>query len=654
MSLPNGRVRILHLEDNPRDSELIHELLASDGLEAEFVRVAGRQDFEAAVRREAFDAVLTDYSVPDYDGMSALRFAKSIDATVPVIVISGSLGEEAAVQCLKHGATDYLLKDRLDRLGPALRRALHEAKEERQRRLAEAALRESEERFRQLAETIDDVFWNTTPDCQTINYVSPAFERVWGRTLAELRQKPTLWIDCIRAADRPRVLEALKRLARGEDFEIEYRIGSTGNGARWILDRRFPLRDAEGKVYRTVGVARDITERKELEAQLRRAQRVESVGLLASGIAHDMNNILAPIMMSAPLLRMSLSAAEAENVLSGIEVSAQRGAALVRQLLILSRGVEGERRAVSPAVIISDIIKIFAETFPRNIAIHTRVPDSVWSVHGDATQLHQVVLNLCVNARDAMPDGGALTVSVKNTEVDEQYVSLNPDAKPGRYVLIRVEDTGVGVAPEIMDRIFDPFFTTKEVGKGTGLGLATVLGIVKGHGGFVRLQSESGRGTTFEIFLPASDAIEQSPAGGARAEAPRGHEELILIVDDEENIRAVLRDTLVRHNYKVVSASNGVEATALFAANPGIKLVLTDLDMPLMDGVSLGRVLRRLNGAVKIVVSTGLTGRSGVDKRQQELNALEINAVLTKPYTAEKLLQVVHDTLDGEPALVKL
>jgi CheY-like chemotaxis protein len=305
-------------------------------------------------------------------------------------------------------------------------------------------------------------------------------------------------------------------------------------------------------------------------------------------------------------------------------------------------------------VIISDIIKIFAETFPRNIAIHTRVPDSVWSVHGDATQLHQVVLNLCVNARDAMPDGGALTVSVKNTEVDEQYVSLNPDAKPGRYVLIRVEDTGVGVAPEIMDRIFDPFFTTKEVGKGTGLGLATVLGIVKGHGGFVRLQSESGRGTTFEIFLPASDAIEQSPAGGARAEAPRGHEELILIVDDEENIRAVLRDTLVRHNYKVVSASNGVEATALFAANPGIKLVLTDLDMPLMDGVSLGRVLRRLNGAVKIVVSTGLTGRSGVDKRQQELNALEINAVLTKPYTAEKLLQVVHDTLDGEPALVKL
>ena len=767
---PSSRIRILHLEDNARDAELIHELLKSQGLEVDFVQVTGRKSFESGLTTGCFDAILVDYRVPDYDGKSALKFARHHAPMVPVIVISGSLGDEAAVECLKQGATDYLLKDRLDRLGPALRRALQDAVEERNRRHAEQALRESEERFRQLAETVEEVFWITEPDQKTIIYVSPPFERVWGRRIAELHANPTGWIDSIVPEDQPKVREALKQLAAGVDYEIEYRIVRPGGGTRWILDRRFAVRDAGQRVYSTVGVANDFTQRKlaeqlrhrsderlaaifaaspvviafntmegqlidinpagfrltgytrdeligrtfvelsvwvdpddrnlaikkltaektlrnfetkvrrksgevrsvlismevlqlgeepmiltmiidvtdkkALEAQLHRVQRVESIGLLASGIAHDMNNILAPIMMSAPLLRMGLAPAEAESMLSTIEHSAQRGAALVRQLLIFGRGVEGERQPVSPTAILAEITKLSGQTFSRKITIHTHVSDDVWPVQGDATQLHQVMLNLCVNARDAMPNGGTLNLSAENVEIDDTFAALNADAKAGRYVVLRVADTGMGIAPEVAERIFDPFFTTKEIGKGTGLGLSTVLGIVKSHGGFVRMHSEVGRGTRFEVHLPASPQwARTSPAGSATTSVVRGAGELILVVDDEQNIRALLRDTLVRHGYKILTAQDGVEATAVFAANVATKLIITDLDMPLMDGINLGRVLRRMRPDIKIVISTGLTGRSGADKRHADIEALGVSAVLTKPYTGEKLLRVVHAAL---------
>jgi PAS domain S-box-containing protein len=770
MPAAKPRIQILHLEDNPIDAELIHELLAVDGLASDFMRVAGRKDFEAALSAGTFDAVLADYNVPDYDGKAALKFAKQQQPAVPVIVISGSLGDEAAVQCLKQGATDYLLKDRLDRLGPALRRALREAAEERERRRAEAELRESEERFRQLAETIDDVFWTTAPDHKAFIYVSPAFERVWGRSLAELHSTPILWIDAIHPGDRSRVLEALQRLAAGVDYNIEYQIIRPDGGTRWILDRAFAVRNDTGGIYRTVGVARDITQQKfaddlqlrsderlaaifsaspvaiafgtlegriievnpegcrifgydrdeivgrttvelslwaepgarkvaieklaaekrlrnyeakfrrksgeirsvilsmeilplgdeptvltmcidvtdknAIKAQLHRVQRVESIGLLASGIAHDMNNILAPILMGAPLLRMGLAPAEMETVLSTVEVSAQRGAALVRQLLIFGRGVEGEMEPVSITAILAEITKISRQTFSRKISIVSHVPDDVWPVHGDATQLHQIVLNLCVNARDALLEGGTLTLAAENVAIDEHYSALHTDAKPGRYVLIKVIDDGIGIPPEIAEKIFDPFFTTKDAGKGTGLGLSTVLGIVKSHGGFTRLHSAPGRGSTFEIFLPVSaDRKRTSPAENVISKSVRGAGELIIVVDDEQNVRALLRKTLVQNNYKVMTAQDGVEATAVFAANPEARLIITDLDMPLMDGINLGRVLRRMNPAVKIVISTGLTGRSGADKRQADIDALGVSAVLTKPYTGAKLLRAVYSAL---------
>jgi PAS domain S-box-containing protein len=403
----------------------------------------------------------------------------------------------------------------------------------------------------------------------------------------------------------------------------------------------------EGSAIRGVVVTfRDVTEKKKLESEVLRAQRVESLGRLSSGIAHDMNNILAPILMSAPLLRMELTPDEVEKTLETIEASAKRGADLVRQLLIFSRGIEGKRGPVAPAGLVEEIAKIARETFPRNITIDASVPRSTWPVRGDATQLHQVLLNLCVNARDAMHDGGTLSITAENVQFDTNYAAMHPDAKPGPYVMLRVSDTGTGIAPDIVDKIFDPFFTTKETGNGTGLGLSTVMGIVKSHGGFVTLHSTVGQGSEFLVHLPAlprDTAALDEPNGAA---APKGNGELILLVDDEENIRGVLRETLVRHNYRVETARDGAEASAVFARNAtDVKLVITDLDMPFLDGVNLVRVLRRLNPTVKVIVSSGLGESKAAQERIAELKELGVKSILAKPYTAEKILTAVHRLL---------
>jgi PAS domain S-box-containing protein len=761
-------IQILRLNAPPSDVEAIRELLAREGLNSSFTHVTGRDEFEACLSGGSFDVVLTDYIIAGYDGLSALRCVKHLAPGTPVILISGALGEELAVQCMKEGAIDILPKDRPDRLVAALRHALQKGAEARFLCKTEALLRESQEGFGQLAERIEDVFWSTTPERQTPYYVSPAFERVWGRSPEELRTCPKIWWDSIRTEDQPRVRYALQGLAEGVDYEIEYRIRMPDGRLRWILDRGFALRDTDGNVHRLVGVATDVTDRelaeksrrqneerlaaiftaspiaiafgtidgrlvdvnpefcrlfgyrrdelvnkagmgsipwadsearelalaklgkhkalrnfeakfrrksnelrsglvsmemlqlgnepmlltlfvdvteqKALEAQLHRTQRLESVGQLTSGIAHDMNNILAPIIMAVPLLRTGLSSST-ETLLSAIEISAQRGAALARQLLSFGRGVEGARNPVNLAAIINEVATFSRQTFPRNISIIGQVPDLLWSAHGDVTQLNQVVLNLCVNARDAMPAGGRLIVSAENIELDEHEAALHPDTKPGRYVMLRVVDTGEGIAPENIDRIFDPFFTTKEEGKGTGLGLSTVMGIVKSHGGFVRLTSEPGHGATFDIYLPASSGKESDTVIADAAEFVQGNGELIMVVDDEEHIRGVLRDVFLQCNYQVITAQDGVEATAAFIANPSVRLVLTDLDMPLIDGLSLARSLRRLNSSVRFVISTGLGEKGGAGKHQQEFDELGVRAVLTKPYTSEKLLRVIHDAL---------
>ena len=391
----------------------------------------------------------------------------------------------------------------------------------------------------------------------------------------------------------------------------------------------------------------DITETKKLESQFLRAQRLESIGTLASGIAHDLNNILSPILMATGILRQSLRK-EDQQMVDIIEGSAQRGAGIVKQVLTFARGVEGERVLLQPKHLLGEMVKVMQQTFPKNIDIKTQFAPELWTVQGDATQLHQILLNLCVNARDAMsPNGGSLRVSCENVEIDQQVASMNPGATLGPHVCFSVTDSGTGMTPEVMEKIFNPFFTTKEQGKGTGLGLATVIGIVKGHKGFLTLQSEVGVGTTFKIHLPASreaGAIEQEEESLAGL---RGNGELVLVVDDEAAIREVIVGTLEAHNYRCYTAEDGQDALALYFERRGaIHLVITDLHMAMMDGVRLTQSLKKLTPDVRVIVSSG-----HVQKESQTiLEGLGVKAFLDKPYTAEKLLRCVKDAIADRPA----
>lgn len=391
----------------------------------------------------------------------------------------------------------------------------------------------------------------------------------------------------------------------------------------------------------------DITETKKLESQFLRAQRLESIGTLASGIAHDLNNILSPILMATGILRGSIRK-EDQQMVDIIEGSAERGAAIVKQVLTFARGVEGERALLQPKHLLTEMVKVMNQTFPKNIDIRTQFAPELWTVLGDATQLHQVLLNLCVNARDAMsPHGGKLKVSCENMEVDEKLVSLNPGAAAGPHICFSVTDTGSGMTPEVMEQIFNPFFTTKEQGKGTGLGLATVIGIVKGHKGFLVLQSEVGVGTTFKVHLPANCSAKADEKRSECLTDLRGNEELVLVVDDEAAIREVIVGTLEAHNYRCYTAEDGTEALALyFERRDAIKLIVTDLHMGMMDGVMLTKSVKKLTPDMKIIISSGHIQK----ENQVVLEALGVKHFLEKPYTSEKLLLCVKQALTAKPA----
>jgi len=410
----------------------------------------------------------------------------------------------------------------------------------------------------------------------------------------------------------------------------------------WAITTKMPLRDPNGRIIGTCGISRDISERKKLEEQLLRSQRLESIGTLASGVAHDLNNILAPIMLSVPLIRGGLEP-ELQNLATVIEKSAQRGADIIKQVLTFAKGAEGERALLDPKYLTEEVAEITSQTFPKPIRIIHQAEKNAWKVSVDATQIHQVLLNLCVNARDAMPNGGALTIRVQNAELDAHYAAMVPDAKAGRYVMFSIQDTGTGIPPEICGKIFDPFFTTKEVGKGTGLGLSTVRGIVKSHGGFVSVYSEAGRGTTFKVYLPAHEEgeapVEASPDG---EKSWVGNGELILIVDDEMEVRAVTEAVLKASGYNVLSASDGTEALAIFAQRfAEIDLVLTDVMMPHYDGTALTLTLKKMKPSVKIIASSG----DSQDARVVELRSLHPSAILLKPYTKENLLKTLRRAL---------
>ena len=406
--------------------------------------------------------------------------------------------------------------------------------------------------------------------------------------------------------------------------------------SRWTL-----MRDAQGQPKSVLTVNTDITEKKQLESQFLRTQRLESLGTLAGGIAHDLNNILTPVLTTAQLLQLKFPQIDERNrqLLEIIEANTRRGAALVKQVLQFARGVEGKRASVQLKHLIYEVKEIVENTFPKSIELLTYVESDLWLVSGDATHLHQVLMNLMINARDAMPNGGMLTLSAKNFVVDEQYVRINLDASIGSYVGITVKDTGTGMSAEIADRIFEPFFTTKELGKGTGLGLSTVRGIVKGHGGFIDVVSKVGEGTEFKIFLPAVNVSVDPPA--KTPTLLNGNAEWILVIDDESEILETTKASLEAYNYHVLTAHDGIEAISLCVQyKHKIAVALVDMMMPSMDGPTTIQTLLKINPWIKTIATSGFVHND----KLKEMSSLK--NFLAKPFTIPELLQKLQDVIE--------
>jgi PAS domain S-box-containing protein len=632
---PKKELRILLLEDSAIDADLLERELKRHGLAFSSRRVDTKEGLRDALTHFVPDLVLSDLSMPSLSGIDGLKITREMRPSVPYIYVSGTIGEERAIELLRQGATDYVHKSNLARLPSVVERALREAEAHRERR-------RTEEQLRKLSSAVEHspAAIVITDAEGTIEYVNPKSLDITGYSAEEVLGQ-TLSILKVGEAPDSTYEELWRTIRAGGEWRGEFHNRRKNGEQFWEFASISGIRDDSGSITHFVAVKEDITERKSLQEQLLRTQRLEGIGTLASGVAHDLNNILAPILMSIPLLERALAGTKSASLVSTIEQCAERGAAIVKQVLTFARGVHGERIFVQVHHLLHDMGKIAHSTFPRSITIRNNSPGNLWPVNGDATQLHQVLLNLCVNARDAMPGGGSLTIDAGNLQIDENYAAMSPEAKPGPYLTFSVSDTGHGIPAGIMQKIFDPFFTTKEVGKGTGLGLSTVIGIVKNHGGFLTVESEPGKGTTFKVFLPAEPEAEAVPKAASRSKATPGNGELILVVDDESSVRSIAEAVLQANGYRVLLAGDGTEALAVFAQRSGdIAAVVTDIAMPFMDGAVLIRALRKMRPDIRVIVSTG----HGEKAQVSELN---VNGFLNKPYDAQTLLRALHTALAG-------
>jgi PAS domain S-box-containing protein len=504
------------------------------------------------------------------------------------------------------------------------------------RKQAEEALRRSESQFRLIWENSVDGM-RLTDGAGTVLMVNDAFCRLVGKPRPKIEGKPMC--DIYAEANREPILarhhERFVSRTVPAHLEQQYKLW---DGREIWLEVANCFFEPEPAKLILLGVFRDITGRKLAERQMQRTQRLESIGTLASGVAHDLNNALAPILMAGQMLRLEFPDT-ASRYLELIQTSARRGADMVKQLVSFAKGAEGERLLVQPKHLLQEMQKLIKGTFPKNIQLQTSCAKDLRTILGDATQLHQVLLNLCVNARDAMPEGGTLTLEAENKEIDATYASAVPEAKPGRYVVWRVKDTGTGIPPEILDRIFDPFFSTKGPDKGTGLGLSTVIGIVKGHGGFIRVYSTPGQGSSFAVYLPAYGAGSGDTSLLTKPDTTfRGHGETILVVDDEVSVREVVRGVLTALNFKVLTAANGTAALIQVSEyRADLRAVITDLHMPHMDGLSFVRVLKGRLPQAGVIVMSGRVDEPAAG----EFKKLGVHAVIEKPFMQEKLVEAL-------------
>ena len=638
------RIRALLIEDSADDAALLARELQHAGYDIEPTRVDTPEALKKALEDEKWDIVFCDYSMPLLKGTDALRMVRARNPDIPYIFVSGTMGEDVAVAAMRAGAHDYIVKGNLKRLVPAVERELREAEHRRESRNMQRSIKENEEQFRSIMENIADMVALVDPDGKRV-YNSPSYGPLLGDP-ESVRGSDSF--EEVHPDDRERMRTIFQETVKsGIGQRTEYRLLLKDGTIRYIESQGSVIRDERGAVRHVLVVSRDITEKKRIEEQMLRAQRMESIGTLAGGIAHDLNNVLGPIMMALDILRRKFPSTDSKGILDTLESSARRGSNMVRQVLAFARGVEGERMQLQAKHLVQEMKEIAGETFPKTIDIRTDVAKNLWAISADPTQIHQILLNLCVNARDAMPQGGTIRIEGENVQIDEQYARMNVGAKAGPYVVIRVSDTGTGMPPGVIDKIFEPFFTTKEVGKGTGLGLSTVLSIVRSHGGFINVYSEPGKGTSFKIYIPGLEKAELEFPKEKHEELKAGHGELVLVIDDEASIRQITKETLETYGYAVLTAGDGTEGVALFVENKKrINAVLTDMMMPFMDGSSTIRAIRKIDPRVIIIAATGLAGSAD----PVMLADLGVRTILQKPYTAQKLLSAIGEALLSTPA----
>ncbi|MBL9215976.1 MAG: response regulator [Opitutaceae bacterium] len=632
-STPRSALRLLHLEDNLADAELVQARLQDEWPDCQIKRVDTRHDFESALRDNDYDLILSDFSLPAFNGLEALDIARTMGSSTPFIFVSGTIGEDNAVTALKRGASDYVIKDRSARLVTAVRNAIEQKREYLRRRQAEQRLQEQAEYLDKARDAIC-----VADMTGRVTYCNQSASRLFGWGADDPR--PRLLQELFGLFNQNLVPEAMREVQEKGSWSGSMQLALEKSELRYIESRWTLVRDGDGRPKAVLLINTDITEQKKLESQLLRSQRLEAIGTLAGGIAHDLNNVLAPILMSVNLLQLKSQDKEVHRLVGVLERSAQHGADLLRQVLAFARGAEGERSEIMPQPVIKDVVTLLSETLPRSIVIHRDVPNETWPILANSTQFSQVMMNLGVNARDAMPGGGQLRIRTRNVVVDAALAQANPGARPGPHVMISVSDTGCGIPPDLIDRIFDPFFTTKTAGKGTGLGLSTVLGIVKGHGGFLQVRSEVGHGTEFILFFPAVRAKTSTDADVAALEAPRGNGETILVIEDEAAVREIARSLLEVYGFRPIVATAGPAGLQMYRTQRDqIHAVLTDMMMPTMQGAEVISELRALNPDVRIVAMSGVVS----DRPPPEVRGRL--AFVAKPMTGSDLVRAIHRVL---------
>jgi hypothetical protein len=591
-----GEAVVLLVEDDPAHAELARRALEAVALDLHSVDTLSRaRDWLATGRA---DVVLSDLRLPDGSALELLENG------VPLVVMTSQGDEARAVAAMKGGALDYVVKspEMYRDLPITVERALRAARSERERQRAEASLRESEERFRQLADSIEQAFWLYDVREARMIYASPAFPRVYGVAAERAAEQQTARLAAVHPEDRARVLAGADEATLAPQSR-EFRIITEGR-TTWVEERTFPVEGADGRPWRIAGLGQDVSQRRELEASLRQAHKMQAVGQLAGGVAHDFNNMLTAILASGDQLRSMSSSEEQHELCELIVAAAERAAELTHKLLAFSRKGKVRSTPVDVHGAIREVAGLLERSIDRRVSVVMDLSPMRLTVIGDSTQLQSALLNLAINARDAMPSGGELCFATEVAELDAPACTALPfDLEPGCYVRMTVRDTGTGILPENLPRMFEPFFTTKPVGSGTGLGLAAVYGTVVEHGGAVTVDSNLGRGTSFNLLLPIAENVP--PPRMVTAAAPRGYG-LVLLVDDEPLVLSVGQRLLESLGYEVLAAKDGKEAVRVFfESHERLVAVLCDLVMPVLSGGDASAEMRRIDPAVPIVVCSG-------------------------------------------------